>query len=77
VFGIAARFNVQVRAAASCALSLDRIVLAVLCQLLQLVKDFFVDQVALFHPTFGATFAADSHKTAVAFQHLDALSVLH
>ncbi len=67
----------QVRVVARRALPLHGIVLAILCELLDLVVDLLIDQKALFHPAFRAAGAADFHETAVAVEHFQALAVFH
>jgi hypothetical protein len=76
MFGFAAGRNVQVGLIAQDARSLNWIVLVVLTQLLQAVESFLVDQEPLLDPAFDATGGANTGKTPVAIEDLDALAIL-
>src|ERR1700722_12475798 len=77
MFGIAARTNVEIGCIPQDAGSLRGRVLIVRRQLLEAVEGLLIDQEALLDPAFNSAGGAYSHKTLFAFQHLDALSVLH
>ena len=77
MFGIAPRFDVQIRVIARHAPSLHGIVLVVRGQLLDLIEDFLTDKVALLHPSRRAVCSAHFDEAAVMVEHFHALAILH
>ncbi len=77
MFGIASRFDVQIRIVASCSLRLHGIILVVGGQLLDLIEDGLTYKVTLFHPSHDAGCGAYLDEAAVMVEHLDAVAILH
>src|SRR5437879_12935142 len=76
MFGVAPRFNVQIRVVAGHAPSLHGIVLVVRGQLLNLIEDFLADAVALLHPSRRAVRSAYFDEAPVMVEDFNALAVL-
>ncbi|HKH98885.1 MAG TPA: hypothetical protein VJ999_07245 [Candidatus Sulfotelmatobacter sp.] len=77
MFGLTAGREVQIGLIAQDSGSLHRIALVIPGELLQTIEGFLIHQVTLLDPTLDAGGRAHPGKAFLAFQNLDAVSILH